>query len=104
MNVASEIGRGGNSGVELNRHVLQAVNNSHHPALPRFLPRLAASSEDKDQPRPERERDPTRKRREKGPLWRAGNGSHSETGEESTRDTKQKPFVSQLGRVWLKAV
>ncbi|KAI9545982.1 hypothetical protein NQZ68_032064 [Dissostichus eleginoides] len=43
-------------------------------------------------------RDPMRTRREKGPLQRGGDSSHGVTGEESTRDKKQKPFVSQLGK------
>lgn len=39
-----------------------------------------------------------RQRREKGPLWRGGDSSHSETGEESAKDKNQKSSVSQLGK------
>lgn len=88
----------GAGGVELNRHVLQALNNSHRPALPLLLPRLAASSEDKHQPRPERERDPTGKTARKGPLRRGGNSSHSQSAEESARDKKQEPLSHSWGK------
>lgn len=39
-----------------------------------------------------------RRRQDTSSLWRGGDSSHSETGEKSAQDKKQKLFVSQMGK------